>query len=118
MLYPLTPYFVLFCNVVASSHKPDFDLMRHVTESMSRFIDANEWIHKVHGLFHDFLVLCDPLMGQTVSDDMTTGESELLLVDGANLGYANSTEERLIWELSASQPSLDWFNVPLLRDSF
>ncbi|KAJ5519155.1 hypothetical protein N7453_001577 [Penicillium expansum] len=118
LLYPLTPYFVLFCNVVASSHKPDFDLMRHVTESMSRFIDANEWIHKVHGLFHDFLVLCDPLMGQTVSDDMTTGESELLLVDGANLGYANSTEERLIWELSASQPSLDWFNVPLLRDSF
>lgn len=45
------------------------------------------------------------------------GESEFLPDEGANMG-AGSAEESLIWELFASQPSLDWFDVPSLRDSF
>ncbi|PLB45069.1 hypothetical protein P170DRAFT_513133 [Aspergillus steynii IBT 23096] len=118
LLFPLTPFFVLFCNVVASSHRPDYDLMLKITECLARFAHLNEWIHRVHALCHHFLILCDPLMGQTVSNLSITHDSGFLPGNDCHLEDPGTTEESLIWELFDFQPSLDWLDMPSLQNSF
>ncbi|PYI36836.1 hypothetical protein BP00DRAFT_483160 [Aspergillus indologenus CBS 114.80] len=60
--YPMTPFYVLFCNVVGTSNVEDFQLMRDTTKGLSRFIDFNPAIGRLYHLFTQFLVLCSPLV--------------------------------------------------------
>lgn len=59
---PLTPFFVLFCNVVQTSDPEDFSLMSAITEALLRFVDTHPPTAKLYKLFSIFLHLCSPLI--------------------------------------------------------
>ncbi|KAJ5594403.1 transcriptional regulator family: Fungal Specific TF [Penicillium hispanicum] len=62
LLFPLSPFFVLFCNVVATSDRRDYEMIRKITDELRRFAKANASIGKLYGLFSKFLDLCAPLI--------------------------------------------------------
>lgn len=62
LLYPLSPFFVLFCNVVATSDRRDFEMIKKITDDLRQFAKANASIGKLYGLFSKFLDLCTPLI--------------------------------------------------------
>lgn len=68
LLFPLSPFFVLFCNVVATSDLQDFEMIKKITDDLRQFAKANASIGKLYGLFSKFLDLCAPLIkADTVS---------------------------------------------------
>ncbi|KAJ5668381.1 uncharacterized protein N7477_006951 [Penicillium maclennaniae] len=62
LLFPLSPFFVLFCNIVATSDQRDFEMIKNITDDLRQFIKANASIGKLYGLFSRFLELCTPLI--------------------------------------------------------
>jgi len=62
LLSPLSPFFVLFCNVVATSDQRDFEMIKTITDDLRHFVKANDSIGKLYGLFSKFLDLCAPLI--------------------------------------------------------
>ncbi|KAH8589549.1 hypothetical protein B0O99DRAFT_334235 [Bisporella sp. PMI_857] len=62
LFFPLSPFFVLFCNVVYTSSIDDHALMVAITDGLYRFVDTNSTIAKLHKLFSAFLSLCHPLV--------------------------------------------------------
>lgn len=90
---PLCPFFVLFCNVVATSDQQDFELIKKVTDDLRQFSKANASIGKLYGLFSKFLDLCAPLIkkntasflpdqnGAAFSGGIGAGEASLNRVD-------------------------------------
>ncbi|KAJ5772212.1 transcriptional regulator family: Fungal Specific TF [Penicillium odoratum] len=62
LLFPLSPFFVLFCNVVATSDHRDFEMIKEITGNLRQFAKANASIGKLYGLFSKFLDLCTPLI--------------------------------------------------------
>ncbi|KAJ5288617.1 transcriptional regulator family: Fungal Specific TF [Penicillium angulare] len=64
LLFPLSPFFVLFCNVVATSDHRDFEMIKKITGDLHQFARANASIGKLYGLFSKFLDLCAPLIKQ------------------------------------------------------
>jgi hypothetical protein len=62
LLFPLAPFFVLFCNVIATSNKKDFTMIKTITDDLHQFADANASIGKLYKLFAKFLDLCAPLI--------------------------------------------------------
>ncbi|KAL2845923.1 hypothetical protein BJY01DRAFT_213772, partial [Aspergillus pseudoustus] len=62
LLFPLSPFFILFCHVVYTSDAADYSLMTAVTSGLSRFAESNASIGKLHKLFSTFLALCDGLV--------------------------------------------------------
>lgn len=91
--------------------------MYHVTESISRVAHFNEWIHKVYGLFHHFLLLCDPLVGDAVTVNRQSSDLDSFAANDVSAAHLNNEEESLIWELFNFQPSLDWVDIPILDDA-
>ncbi|KAJ5692257.1 transcriptional regulator family: Fungal Specific TF [Penicillium macrosclerotiorum] len=89
LLFPLSPFFVLFCNVVATSDRRDFEMIREITGDLRQFAKANASIGKLYGLFAKFLDLCAPLIklkpllgppGQPFSpliNDVSTGRRDV-----------------------------------------
>lgn len=61
-MYPLTPFYILFCNVVHTSDLKDYSLMTAITEALLRFVDTHPPTAKLHKLFSAFLNLCSPLI--------------------------------------------------------
>jgi hypothetical protein len=62
LLYPLAPFFVLFCNVIATSNERDFNMIKNITDDLHQFAEANVSIGKLYNLFSKFLDLCAPLV--------------------------------------------------------
>ncbi|KAJ5886524.1 transcriptional regulator family: Fungal Specific TF [Penicillium subrubescens] len=62
LLVPLSPFFVLFCNVVATSDHRDYEMIRTITDDLRQFAKANASIGKLCALFAKFLDLCAPLI--------------------------------------------------------
>lgn len=83
---PLCPFFVLFCNVVATSDQRDFELIKKITDNLSQFAKANASIGKVYGLFSKFLELCAPLIkrkaGASIPENVASASSNTSRVDG------------------------------------
>ncbi|KAB2568851.1 hypothetical protein DBV05_g12472, partial [Lasiodiplodia theobromae] len=69
LFYPLTPFFVLFCNVVATSNRDDFALMKAMTEELSELADRSTSIDRLQRLFTVFLGLAEPLLDEDVDAD-------------------------------------------------
>ncbi|PYI09394.1 hypothetical protein BO78DRAFT_308323 [Aspergillus sclerotiicarbonarius CBS 121057] len=59
-LYPLTPFFVLFCHIIGSLDQRDFDLTQDITKSLSRF-KGHAHLEKVLKLLTSLEQLCEPL---------------------------------------------------------
>lgn len=62
LLFPLAPFFVLFCNVIATSNERDFNMIKNITDDLHQFAEANASIGKLYKLFSKFLDLCAPLV--------------------------------------------------------
>ncbi|KAJ5555013.1 hypothetical protein N7535_007455 [Penicillium sp. DV-2018c] len=62
LLFPLAPFFALFCNVIATSNERDFDMIKNITDDLRQFAQANASIGKLYKLFSLFLDLCAPLV--------------------------------------------------------
>ncbi|CAG7925105.1 unnamed protein product [Penicillium olsonii] len=62
LFYPLSPFFVLFCNVVYSANLEDYALMAEVTSGVSRFVEMHPSIAEIHRLFSAFLRIVKPVV--------------------------------------------------------
>ncbi|KAH8892789.1 hypothetical protein GQ53DRAFT_120380 [Thozetella sp. PMI_491] len=71
LMYPLCPFFTLFCNVVETSDRRDFRLLEQVTEGLSMFAENNAAVGSIRELCHTLVSLCrthiDGLSGIAVS---------------------------------------------------
>ncbi|KAL2822814.1 hypothetical protein BDW59DRAFT_149220 [Aspergillus cavernicola] len=61
LLYPLTPFFVLFCNVVASSNIDDLDLLNEATVTISNIQDQCAFSMNIQHLLAQLTDLCSHL---------------------------------------------------------
>ncbi|KAJ5205456.1 hypothetical protein N7472_001904 [Penicillium cf. griseofulvum] len=57
LVYPITAYFVLFCNVVATSDTDDFKLMKTIVDCLNRIDTTSRPIIQVRTIFRHFLSL-------------------------------------------------------------
>jgi hypothetical protein len=138
LLFPLAPFFVLFCNVIATSNEKDFDMIHKITDDLHQFAEANASIGKLYKLFSKFLDLCAPLvkgkleqpvttlseMGPTDKVDQAGSYTDMFgrAADQAMVSLQNSDptasstasrtvegwDDSLVWELFDNQPSLGW----------
>lgn len=143
LLVPLSPFFVLFCNVVATSDHKDYEMIRKITDDLQQFAKTNASIGKLYALFAKFLDLCAPLIkcnpppavsehgghkteGRS-SSQMRSSYPDVLQEDDGQVfpspqtsseafGVPPSVEgwdDSLIWELFDNQPSLGWADSEL-----
>ncbi|KAJ5867686.1 hypothetical protein N7534_002239 [Penicillium rubens] len=61
LLYPLSAFFVLFCNIIGELDMDDYNLMQDITTSLSQFA-ASPYISKLLKLLHYLQNLCVPLI--------------------------------------------------------
>ncbi|KAJ5797940.1 uncharacterized protein N7503_007236 [Penicillium pulvis] len=61
LLNPLTPFFVVFCNVVATSNLQDLQLLRQITANLSRIKERNPFLANLHKFLLQFVSLCAEL---------------------------------------------------------
>jgi hypothetical protein len=87
LLSPLSPFFVLFCNVVATSDQRDFEMIKNITDDLRQSAKANVSIGKLYGLFSKFLDVCAPLIkpNQGMLESMS-----VFPVGGKTLGQSTS----------------------------
>ncbi|KAF4534112.1 C6 transcription factor [Lasiodiplodia theobromae] len=62
LYYPLRPYFVLFCNVVATSHAGDFELMKEFASILMELPNLNSSAQRLQKLCATLVGLCAPLI--------------------------------------------------------
>lgn len=60
--FPLSPYFIVFCNVVATSHRHDFQLLSDIVDILAQTMDVNYSIRRLHSLCSMLMNLCKPPM--------------------------------------------------------
>ncbi|KAJ5885120.1 transcriptional regulator family: Fungal Specific TF [Penicillium taxi] len=129
LLFPLTPFYVLFCNVVATSNLRDFEMIKKITDDLRQFTKANASIGKLYRLFSKFLDLSAPLIKtnpggsfeqpsdatdrQGHSEFLGPGADAILISppSPAPNQMPQSVEgwnDSLMWELFDNQPSLGW----------
>lgn len=64
LYHPLTPFFVLFCNVVATSDTADFHTLKRMTEELEGLVHLSSSIAKLQMLFSSFIELCEELVSE------------------------------------------------------
>ncbi|KAJ5188126.1 c6 transcription factor [Penicillium cf. griseofulvum] len=62
LMFPLSPYYIIFCNVVATSHWQDFELLSDIVEILAGVPDINSSICQLHNLCSMLVNLCKSLM--------------------------------------------------------
>ena len=62
LCYPLSPFFILFCNVINCSELSDFELLTEVTDKLNEFEKTDKAVAGLCRLFEKFLLLCKPLI--------------------------------------------------------
>ncbi|KAJ4292464.1 hypothetical protein N0V90_009126 [Kalmusia sp. IMI 367209] len=73
LYHPLTPFFVLFCNVVATSHKEDFKTLELVTSQLDELVDLSPSIARLQILFKAFVGLCKGLVADSTDTYSPSG---------------------------------------------
>ncbi|KAE8136410.1 hypothetical protein BDV38DRAFT_283899 [Aspergillus pseudotamarii] len=76
LLFPLRPFFSLFCNVVRTSNIRDMQLMQRTTLALDPFKTFMPAV-RLHRLFETLLNLCRPLF----SADMEASDQSTAVVD-------------------------------------
>ncbi|KAF2821137.1 hypothetical protein CC86DRAFT_411439 [Ophiobolus disseminans] len=64
LYHPLTPFFVLFCNVVATSDPNDFYTLKRVKDELEGLVELSTSIAKLQTLFKSFIELCEGLVSE------------------------------------------------------
>ncbi|KAJ5098841.1 hypothetical protein N7532_005842 [Penicillium argentinense] len=60
-LYPLSPFFVLFCNIIRELDQNDYNLIQEITQSLAPFV-ASPYISKLLRLLGSLQKICTPLI--------------------------------------------------------
>ncbi|KAE8369177.1 hypothetical protein BDV27DRAFT_153253 [Aspergillus caelatus] len=60
-LYPVAPFFVVFCNIIATSDVSDYRLVQQIIKGLSQF-KATPYLARLLSLLTSLLHLCDPLV--------------------------------------------------------
>ncbi|KAJ5089566.1 transcriptional regulator family: Fungal Specific TF [Penicillium argentinense] len=60
-LYPLSPFFVLFCNIIGELDRDDYNLIEEITQSLAPFV-ASPYISKLLRLLGSLQNFCTPLI--------------------------------------------------------
>ena len=68
LYYLLTPLFVLFCNVVATSDPNDFDTLERVTGELEGLVEPSTSIARLQTLFKSFIELCESCLGKATEN--------------------------------------------------
>lgn len=119
LLFPLAPFFVLFCNVIATSNERDFNMIKNITDDLHQFAEANASIGKMYKLFSKFLDLCAPLVKG--NPENTESEAATALADGN--ATSNHPEGQLgpypdIFDRAANQGIVSSYDAdPSVEDS-
>ncbi|KAF2847220.1 hypothetical protein T440DRAFT_214911 [Plenodomus tracheiphilus IPT5] len=74
LYHPLTPYFVLFCNIVATSNVQDFQLLQLVTSQLDALASLSASIEKLQTLFRSFISLCEGLVTKSMRESDRTAK--------------------------------------------
>ncbi|KAJ5766767.1 uncharacterized protein N7511_004383 [Penicillium nucicola] len=90
LLFPLAPFFVLFCNVIATSNEKDFTMIKTITDDLHQFAEANASIGKLYKLFAKFLDLCAPLIKRNLERART--EQPPVAENGAGMSEGHQVE--------------------------
>lgn len=68
LLYPRTSFFVLFHNVVATSDRDDFNLIKGMTEDLSSLAVFSHYIENLHQVFSVFVSLSEQILDNRVGE--------------------------------------------------
>lgn len=60
----MTPFFVLFCNVIATSDPKDFYAIKSITDELEGLVELSISIAKLQTLFKSFIELCEGLVSE------------------------------------------------------
>lgn len=135
--YPISPFFIIFCNVVGTSDVRDFQLLQDVVDSVSSLVMENKYVGRLRRLCNTLLALCRPLVQNLHpaalqerqlpahsrrDEDTTPGHGHHnVLENGSNevgsfsgITGAEAWQDDMMWQLFQAQPSLDWFNSDIL----
>ncbi|GLA53949.1 transcriptional regulator family: Fungal Specific TF [Aspergillus niger] len=64
LFFPLSPFFIVFCNVIYAKNDEDYTLLSKVTNGIARFTSRSRSVAELHKLFSAFLGLCEPLFNE------------------------------------------------------
>ncbi|KAK1141518.1 hypothetical protein N8T08_008930 [Aspergillus melleus] len=67
-MYPLSPFFVLICNIIGTLDKDDYHLIRNITQGLARFTES-PYVVKMLSLLASLQQLCEPLFHAVDSQD-------------------------------------------------
>ncbi|KAF2738810.1 putative Zn(II)2Cys6 transcription factor-like protein [Polyplosphaeria fusca] len=141
--YPLCPFFVLFCNVVGTSNREDFQLLENVTNVIATIPQTNKYAGRMKRLCTTLLGLCRPLVEATYFGEMPPllvpqtshpfqqahtpipqafnaeagpqpTHGGMAMDEAFGASYSPWADD-LMWQLFQSQPSLDWFSADILN---
>jgi hypothetical protein len=139
LYHPLTPFFVLFCHVVATSSERDFQMLKLVASGLDGLTHLSSSIAKVQNLFNSFIELSEGVVVSGPGKVMAPGEGQRgrsqeqrtvqdsesqITIERAGL----PTEEQMglsldisldqqiagfdpVWGLFDAQPTLDWLDA-------
>mgnify|MGYP006876458131 FL=1 len=77
LVYPITAYFVLFCNVVATSDTDDFKLMTTIADCLTRIETTSRPIIQVRAIFCHFLSLAAQVFEDESNPMMVTRDHQV-----------------------------------------
>lgn len=86
LLFPLSPIFVLFCNIVCCSDREDFTLLQDITRGLSVFASRTRPVERLHKLCQTLVELSTPLVSSQVSTNLS-------VVDDASLSAGLGTDQ-------------------------
>ncbi|KAF1999784.1 hypothetical protein P154DRAFT_576703 [Amniculicola lignicola CBS 123094] len=126
LYHPLTPFFVLFCHVVATSDDEDYRTLKMVEAELEGLNQLSPPIAKLQRLFHTFIGLCEgvvasqpigqehyggTLLKEIGSRDSTTINQGQVDHGGDLLMDKEGGAFDSLWGLFDVQPTLDWLEA-------
>ncbi|KAL3440308.1 hypothetical protein BJX65DRAFT_316735 [Aspergillus insuetus] len=103
LFFPLSPFFVVFCNVIYTRNSEDYTLLSKVTRGISRFSNQSRPVAELYKLFAAFLGLCEtlfqksraPELGLNSFQSFDTGPTTTLIQPDSAPGTGTLLDETL-----------------------
>jgi hypothetical protein len=76
LFHPLTPFFVMFCNIVATSDREDYQTLELVTSQLDGLVEFSPSISRLQALFQTFVGLCKGLVANVEDNHSQTMREE------------------------------------------
>ncbi len=118
MLYHrLTPFFVLFCTVVASSDERDFPTLNCVAERVEALADLSSSIPKLKSLFKSFIELCKGFVPEAKKRTIREAEADEGLVHLQDYAVTPQPPWKIANEFPGSYSEAGTFSIPQLHSA-